>query len=110
MKTLDQWLAGFNENKIDLGLSRVQTVLSRPPFHQINAKIITVGGTNGKGSTVTAVSALLNAAGYRVGTFTSPHIFRYNERIQIDGQAQSDAAIVAAFAAIDEIREAVPLS
>lgn len=110
MKTLDQWLASFNEHKIDLGLDRVKAVLARPPFANLKARIVTVGGTNGKGSTVTAVASLLQAAGQRVGVFTSPHIFRYNERIQVNGYNPSDDTIAAAFSAIDAIRDDIPLS
>jgi folylpolyglutamate synthase/dihydrofolate synthase len=110
VKTLDQWLASFNESKIDLGLERVKAVLSRAPFNQISAQIVTVGGTNGKGSTVTATASLLQAAGYRVGVFTSPHIFRYNERIQINGHVQSDEVIASAFETINDVRTDIPLS
>jgi len=110
VKSLNQWLDSLNQNKIDLGLDRVKAVLARPPFNIINARIITVGGTNGKGSTVTALSSLLQAAGQRVGAFTSPHIFCYNERIQINGQTAKDSEIVAAFETIELIRQDIPLS
>lgn len=109
-KSLNQWLDSLNQNKIDLGLDRIKAVLARPPFNTINARIVTVGGTNGKGSTVTALSSLLQAAGQQVGTFTSPHIFRYNERIQINGETAKDREIVAAFEAIESIRKDIPLS
>ncbi len=66
--------------------------------------VITVGGTNGKGSTVALTARILGAAGYRVGTFTSPHLLRYNERIGIDGREISDASLVAAFERIDVAR------
>lgn len=110
MKTLEQWLDSLNQNKIDLGLERVKQVLSRQPFCDLKAGLITVGGTNGKGSTVSAIACLLRAAGYKVGDFTSPHIFHYHERIKINGQPQSDKTIVSAFEAIEDIRGEVPLS
>ncbi|KAA3650817.1 MAG: bifunctional folylpolyglutamate synthase/dihydrofolate synthase [Proteobacteria bacterium] len=110
VKTLDQWLESLNQNKIDLGLDRVKQVLSRPPFNQMTASIVTVGGTNGKGSTVTALGALLQSNRHHVGVFTSPHLFSYNERIQINGLTAQDSEIVAAFEAIEIIREDIPLS
>jgi len=110
VKNLNQWLDSLNQHKIDLGLTRITRVLSRVPFTNIKQPIITVGGTNGKGSTVTATSILLRQKNLRVGSFTSPHIFRYNERIQINGQAATDAEIVLAFEAIDQARGDIELS
>lgn len=110
MKTLDQWLDSLNQNKIDFGLERIRKVLARKPFSEMDVPTITVGGTNGKGSTVSAVSQLLQSAGYTVGEFTSPHIFHYNERIKINGQAQSDQLIVSAFETINQIRREIELS
>ena len=72
--------------------------------------VITVGGTNGKGSTVALTARILGAAGYRVGTFTSPHLLRYNERIGIDGREIADASLVAAFERIDVARGAETLT
>ncbi|MCX7546051.1 bifunctional folylpolyglutamate synthase/dihydrofolate synthase [Marinicella gelatinilytica] len=109
-KSLDQWLASLNQHKIDLGLDRVKTVLSRSPFNEITTPIITVGGTNGKGSTVTALGTLIETNQQRVGVFTSPHLFNYNERIQINGRPAQDNEIVAAFEAIEVIRADTPLS
>lgn len=110
VKNLNQWLDSLNQHKIDLGLTRITRVLSGAPFADIKTPIITVGGTNGKGSTVTATTALLRQKNFRVGSFTSPHIFRYNERIQINGQAATDSEIVLAFEAINEARGDIELS
>lgn len=110
VKTLNQWLDSLNQHKIDLGLTRIKQVLQSPLFVDISQPIITVGGTNGKGSTVSATSALLRQKRYRVGSFTSPHIFRYNERIQINDHQATDAEIIMAFESIDDARGVTELS
>lgn len=79
--------------------------LARPPF-----AIITVGGTNGKGSTVALCDAMLRAAGYRVGAYTSPHLIRYNERVRVDGRMATDAELCAAFERIEARRGEVALT
>lgn len=77
----------------------------RPPF-----AVITVGGTNGKGSTVGMLESILAAAGYRVGAYTSPHLIHYNERIRLCGRPATDAELCDAFARIDAARGDVPLT
>ena len=72
--------------------------------------VITVGGTNGKGSTVAMLDAILRAAGYRVGAYTSPHLVRYNERVRIDGAEVSDDQLCRAFERIEQARGATPLT
>jgi dihydrofolate synthase/folylpolyglutamate synthase len=104
------WQEGLNPKGVELGLERVRTVwdaLGAPPAA---ATVITVGGTNGKGSVLAYLDAMLRAAGYRVGTYTSPHLQRYNERIHIDGAEASDADICSAFEAIDAARGDIPLT
>ena len=96
--------------EIDLGLSRVGEVAQRADLHHPSRPLITVGGTNGKGSVVAFLTAIYVAAGYRVGTHTSPHLRRYNERIAINGQAVGDAPIVAAFEAIERAQENTSLT
>ena len=89
MSALAAWLARqerTHPSSIDLGLARVREVAQRLGLLSPRGKTITVGGTNGKGSTVAFLDALLRAAGKRVGRFTSPHLTRYNERICIDGE------------------------
>ena len=108
-----QWQEGLHPNVIDLGLVRIQQVAQRllgDDFAQRQPFTITVAGTNGKGSCVTVISALLSAAGKRVGSFTSPHLFTYNERIRIDGKPVSDAELCDAFTAIDAARGSVSLT
>ena len=112
--TLAEWLAWqetIHPVEMDLGLSRTRMVYEAlrgagaPPF-----PIVTVAGTNGKGSTVAFVQALLTAAGARTGTYTSPHLVAYNERIRIDGRPVPDGAIMAAFDRIDRARSGVTLT
>jgi len=112
--TLEQWLAWqetLHPSAIDLGLERVQQVarrlnlLDRPAF-----TVITVGGTNGKGSCVAFLEATLRAAGYNIGAYTSPHLLRYNERIRLNGVAVDDASLCEAFVRIDAVREGISLT
>ncbi len=96
---------------IALGLERVSQVwqrlaAERPPL----PRVISVAGTNGKGSCVHALAALAAAAGKRCGRYTSPHLYRYNERIVVDGQPIDDAALCAAFAAVEQARGDIALT
>lgn len=111
--TLDDWLRWqetLHPRTIDLGLERVQTVLRRLQPEPPTYTVITVGGTNGKGSCVAVLDAILRAGGYRVGAYTSPHLLRYNERIRIDDVAVDDAALCRTFARIDAARSDVSLT
>jgi len=111
--TLADWL-GYIESihpaEIELGLSRVSEVARRLGLLQSTAKIITVAGTNGKGSCVASLEALLRQAGLRCGSYTSPHFLHYNERIKVDGCNASDKDIVVAFTAIEQARAEISLS
>lgn len=101
---LDEWLAWLEQHhprEIELGLARVGTVARRLGLDRPSARVISVAGTNGKGSCVAACAALLGAAGLKVGAYTSPHIRHYSERIQIDGQPVTDAELCRVFAQID---------
>ncbi len=98
------WQETLHPRAIDMGLERLQRTLERLRWHRPACPVITVGGTNGKGSCVALLSRILASAGYRVGTFTSPHLRRYNERITIDGREVSDASLIAAFERIDAAR------
>ena len=98
--TLPQWLAWMESHhprQIELGLDRVAAVAQNLTLDLSRAKIVTVGGTNGKGSCVAVLEAILRAQGYRVGAYTSPHLLRYNERVRIDGVIVDDVALCAAF-------------
>jgi len=111
--TLDDWLRWqetLHPRTIDLGLERVRTVLRRLQPRPPVQTIITVGGTNGKGSCVAFLDAMLRAAGYRVGAYTSPHLLRYNERIRINGIEAVDAALCRVFDRIDTVRGDVSLT
>ncbi|MBS3803356.1 MAG: bifunctional tetrahydrofolate synthase/dihydrofolate synthase [Oleiphilaceae bacterium] len=111
--SLDQWLnylEALHPSEIDLGLDRVLLVLRRLLPKPPRARIITVAGTNGKGTTVACIEALLLAAGRRVGAYTSPHLNHYNERIRIQGQDVEDAALIAAFQRIDTARAGISLT
>ena len=97
---LDDWLdwqQRLHPATIELGLERVARVLARTGWTPPRVPVITVGGTNGKGSCVALLDAMLRAGGWRVGTFTSPHLVDYRERIRIDGRKVSAASLVASF-------------
>ncbi len=113
MRSLNQWLdwqSGLNPAEIDLGLRRVREVWGRLVPPEQESVVITVAGTNGKGSSVALLEAILTAAGYRTGSYTSPHILEYNERIRLDGTAVNDELICAAFTRIERARKDVPLT
>ena len=105
---LDDWLAwqeSLNPKEIDLGLDRVSRVLERADLSgSFNCPLITVAGTNGKGSVVAILEAIAVAAGLNVCSYTSPHIFRYNERIKIDTTPVDDIELCKAFERIDQAR------
>lgn len=106
-QSLDQWLAWqetLHPRTIDLGLERVRRTLEKLQWRRPAAPIITIGGTNGKGSCAALSEAILRAQGHRVGVFTSPHLMRYNERIRIDGAEATDEALCESFAHIDAAR------
>lgn len=106
-RRLADWLAWqekLHPNAIDLGLERLQRTLDRIGWERPACPVITVAGTNGKGSCVALTARILAEAGYRVGTFTSPHLLRYNERIAVGGVEVSDEALIAAFERIDAAR------
>jgi dihydrofolate synthase/folylpolyglutamate synthase len=112
-RTLSEWLTyqeRVNVHSIELGLDRVRDVWQRMGAPAPAPKVITVGGTNGKGSTVALLEAMLKAAGVRVGAFTSPHLLDYNERVRIAGVNADDAALVASFERIEAARAELPLT
>ncbi len=110
--TLDGWLAyieGLHHRPIDMTLERVRTVAQRLDL-RFPCPVIIVGGTNGKGSTCAMLDSILRAAGYRVGLYTSPHLVDFNERVQINGEMASDAALIAQFQAVEQARGDVSLT
>jgi dihydrofolate synthase/folylpolyglutamate synthase len=111
--TLDDWLRRFetlHPKKIDLTLDRVIAVLDklelRPPPHEV----VTVAGTNGKGSCVAMLESIYWHAGYEVGAFTSPHLWRFNERIRLNGADAEDAELVELFEIVDSALGEITLS
>ncbi|MFI0399926.1 MAG: bifunctional tetrahydrofolate synthase/dihydrofolate synthase [Thiolinea sp.] len=110
---LAEWLAWqetLHVSSIDLGLDRVEQVAARMQLLAPNFPIITVAGTNGKGSTVALLTSILDAAGYKIGAYTSPHILRYNERITLNSLAVDDELLCQAFTAIELVRESISLT
>ena len=103
------WLETLHPREIELGLERVQDVLSRLPLQRPD-HVFLIAGTNGKGSSVAMTDALLRAAGLHTGVYTSPHIIDYNERIAVDGTYASDSEIVAAFEKVEAARGGVSLT
>jgi len=103
------WLETLHPDPVKLGLERIDVVARTLGITLPCVKIV-VGGTNGKGSTCAMLEAILRAAGYKVGLYTSPHLVRFNERIRIDGQALDDADIVAQFQRINTVRGETGLS
>ena len=111
--TLPQWLQWqetLHPREIDLGLERVAGVADRMDVRLPARTVITVGGTNGKGSCVAMLEAILLASGYRVGAYTSPHLRRYNERVRINGRDVDDDDLCAVFQSVDEARGETTLS
>ncbi len=110
---LSAWLEriqAVHPTEIELGLDRVREVALRMGLVRPAPYVVTVAGTNGKGSTVAMLASICHAAGYRVGTYTSPHILRYNERIRILETEVTDEALCESFARIDAARGELSLS
>jgi len=103
------WLESLSPREIVLGLERVEEMLDRLAVRSPDLVVI-VGGTNGKGSSVAMLEALLRGNGVRTGCYTSPHVSRYNERTRIDGQNASDEAIMAALQRVESVRRGIPLT
>ncbi|TDY00039.1 bifunctional tetrahydrofolate synthase/dihydrofolate synthase [Thiohalophilus thiocyanatoxydans] len=105
-----QWQESLHPEEIELGLARVGEVFARLCPEPLPFTVVTVAGTNGKGSSIAALEAMLRVGGYRVGAYTSPHLLRYNERIRLDGEEVSDTALVEAFARVDQARDDISLT
>jgi len=106
-RTLQEWLDYIEQQhpkSIEMGLERTREVADRLSLGKPATHVVTVGGTNGKGSTVAFIEAIARAAGLKVGAYTSPHLLRYHERVRIDGWEASDGALVAAFEAVEAAR------
>jgi dihydrofolate synthase/folylpolyglutamate synthase len=113
MRSLEQWLVyqtQVHPKSIDLGLDRLRVVLKRLQWQQPKIPIVTIAGTNGKGSVSAYCTAILKAAGLRVGSFTSPHMLDYRERIQIHDRLARADELTAAFEKIEVARDSVALT
>ena len=103
-RTLGEWLAYLEQlhpSAIDMGLDRSREVTNRMGLQKPAPRVVTVTGTNGKGSTCAFVASLLQAQGLKVGVYNSPHLLRYNERVQINGVEVSDEQLCEAFVAVE---------
>ncbi|CAB5498721.1 bifunctional folylpolyglutamate synthase/dihydrofolate synthase [Bathymodiolus thermophilus thioautotrophic gill symbiont] len=113
LSTLDDWLhyqENLHSHEIDLGLERIQAVYQTLFPNGVSFQVITVAGTNGKGSTIAFIDSIYQQSNYRVAKFTSPHILQYRERFSIDGVQTSDAKICSAFEEIEQARGDISLT
>ncbi|HHH49168.1 MAG TPA: bifunctional tetrahydrofolate synthase/dihydrofolate synthase [Gammaproteobacteria bacterium] len=112
-QTLNDWLhwqESLHPSEIELGLERVRAVLEHMGLADPDFTVVTVAGTNGKGSSVAMLESILLAAGYRVGSYTSPHLLRYNERVRVQGEPVADGELCDSFARIDAARGDISLT
>ena len=112
-RTLDEWLTWqetLMEETIVLGLDRVKIVYDKLFPNGVPFKVITIGGTNGKGSTIAFIDSIYEQSKYKIGRSTSPHLLKYNERFAIDGKEVSDASIISAFELIEQKRNNITLT
>ena len=113
LKTLNEWL-NWQENlhtqEIDLGLERIQKVYQKLFPDGVPFQVITVAGTNGKGSTIAFIDSIYQQSDFKVGAFTSPHLIKYNERFSVNGEMASDESICQAFDTIEALRGATSLT
>lgn len=104
------YLEHLHTKTIDLGLERVGEVAARLNVQKPAPFVFTVAGTNGKGTTCRTLEAMLTAAGYKVGVYSSPHLVRYTERVRVQGAELAESAHTASFAAIEQARGEISLS
>ena len=114
MRDLAQWFAWLDQlgvDVIDLGLARIRNVMQKLGLTpSLNAPVIMVAGSNGKGSVIATLEAIYCQAGYRVGAYTSPHLVSFNERIKLQQQPVSDPLLLTAFTAVAAAQEELPLT
>jgi len=112
-RTLKDWLdyiESLHPEEIELGLDRIRTVFDRLDISFAGIPVITVAGTNGKGSVVAMLESIYLAAGYRVGSYTSPHLLHYNERVRLAGSDATDDVLCAGFEAVETVRGNIELT
>lgn len=110
---LDAWLShieAMHPAEIELGLTRTREVAARLGVLELPGKVITIAGTNGKGSTATLTERLARAAGCRTALYTSPHIRHFGERVRLDGRPVDDDVLCQAFRRVKDARQGVPLT
>jgi dihydrofolate synthase/folylpolyglutamate synthase len=110
---LEEWLEYLEQchpSTIELGLERISKVAGKLPIDFTNTRIITVGGTNGKGSTVSMLSSILEEGGYTTACYTSPHLLVYNERVKLGSRFATDEELCHSFAAVEAAREDIKLT
>ncbi len=111
--SLDDWLSWMESchpSEIELGLDRIRKVAENLSIDLSGSTVVTVAGTNGKGSTISYLQSIYLQAGYSVGAFTSPHFLKYNERVQINGLCASDHQLGDVFNRINQARGEIPLT
>lgn len=104
------WIKSLHTKQIDLGLDRVKRVAEGMHLLNFSFPVITVAGTNGKGSTVAGLETIYREAGYCVGAFTSPYLFRFNEQFRLEGKEVTDQMLCDAFQAVENAREGISLT
>lgn len=104
------WQERLHPRAMELGLGRVCEVACRLGLRRVSRTIVTVAGTNGKGSSVALLESILRVAGYQVGSYTSPHFLRYNERVRLNGSPVDDQTLCLAFADVEAAREGIGLT
>ncbi len=112
-RDLQDWLTDLesrHSQEIQLGLARIKQAAQKLEVLNPDCKIITIAGTNGKGSTVAALETIYHTAGYRVGSYTSPHLIRFNERIKVNLKPVSDVDLCHSFAVVEAAREGISLT
>ena len=113
-QSIEDWLFYLEQqhpSEIELGLDRVKTVAEKAELGNFGkAKVVLVAGTNGKGTTIRFMESYLIEQGYKVGIYSSPHLFKYNERVRLQGQDASDELHLAALSHIEKCREETPLT
>jgi len=105
-KDLNDWLCYIEQRyicQIDLGLERIRKVADELKITSFSCPVVVIAGTNGKGSCVAYLESVLSASGYKVGSYTSPHLLRFNERIHINGEEIDDQSLCSAFAVVNEV-------
>ena len=110
---LSDWLTYINSNRPnegDFGLERLQDIFSQIVQSPVASKTILVGGTNGKGSTIEFLKNFLLSAGYKIGSYTSPHLLEFNERIKINDKSVRDEKIIRSFERIDKLKKKTRLT